>query len=108
MSFLAKWQDWVDNEAPPWLNLVITAGFHSLFTLIAGRFGLSAYAAFGYGMKEGGPFLGYALTGRLKKGYQPTERQARRGWTRGWVIADSICDVAGPVGIALLYSIGVL
>jgi hypothetical protein len=103
MSFLAKWQDWVDNEAPPWLNLIITAGFHTAFTLATGQFGLSGYAAFGYGMKEGGPFLGNVVTGKLGSAYQPTDRQARRGWTRRWVIADSIADVAGPVLVHLLY-----
>lgn len=107
MSFLAKWKDWVDNKAPPWLNLIITAGFHTAFTFAAGQFGLSAHAAFGYGMKEGGPFLGKVVTGTLRDAYLPTHLQAQRGWTRGWVIADSIADVAGPVGVALLYGVGI-
>jgi hypothetical protein len=87
---------------------MLTAGFHTLFTLVAGRFGLAPHAAFGYAMKEGGPFFSGLVTGNLAKTYEPSPAQKKHGWTRRWVITDSLADVAGPVLVVLLYAVGIL
>lgn len=90
---------WVDN-AHPAVNLLVTAGFHSVFTLACGLFGLSGEAAFGYLMKEGGPFARSVVTWDFRR-YLPYERSLR-GWTTVWMVADSIADVLGPALVHFL------
>lgn len=95
-ELLADCLYWIDHKAPPWLNLILTAGFHSALTAAAGYFGFSAHMAVAYTMKEAGPFLTAKATGAQ----WPPERP---GWSKGWVIADSVADMLGPWIVHLLY-----
>lgn len=94
--------DWVDNKAPPWLNLIITAGFHGLHTLAWQlAFGWGFFCAlFLYTFKEGVPFLRWAFGG-----FKPDEspyKPGPGGWTTFWRVADSVADVALPWLVVLL------
>jgi hypothetical protein len=98
---------WVDTKAPPWLNLLITAGTHTAITAVFGLVGWADRAAFAYIFKEAGPLVRIVGRGVLGKGwnfrqYQPNKAQRERGWTTFWVVADSFADVAGPVAVWLL------
>lgn len=89
---------WVNYQTPPFLNLVLTAGFHAALTFTAGFVGLDRDFAVGYTVfKEGQAPLMAFLNGKPVAGvYEPNAKQKELGWTRAWVLADSIADAAGP------------
>lgn len=98
---------WIHHEAPPWLNLILTAGTHTFITFCFALIGWADRAAFAYIFKEGGPLVPVAFAPggwagkleKLKKTYTPSKAQAEHGWTMFWVAADSAADVLGPITI---------
>lgn len=103
---LAGFFYWLDYKSPPLVNIILTAGFHTALTFVAGRYGLSGEVMCGYIMKEGGPLGVAAFTGTVREKYKtfkPTPEQKKLGWKERWVLADSIADVAGPVLVHLFY-----
>lgn len=92
------------DEAPPWLNVLITAGFHTAHCAVWQlTLGWGVWCAlFLYTFREIGPYFSWLIRGRRgKPPYEPSAFQVDRGWTRAWVVVDQVADAAGPWAVAL-------
>lgn len=106
-AWIALAWDWIHFRSPPWVNLPLTAGFHTTVTFLAGFFGMAPHLLVTYYVLEGRrpvnrAFALGSIRSSLREWLTPSDTQRSAGWTRGWLLADHVADVVGPT-LAALY-----